>query len=322
MKLFDEYYNTDLQVLMCLFSKKEMLFTEEEWKELAKEYHIKCPHGNDFAAVLRKWVDAGLLMEKEGEGGGIWYTPGERLMSFAMPPNRLEKEYLRYLCKTDAASLFLESPLCFGNDEEPTQMNYVRNRFSNGREKGFSDIDGSVFRRILKAVYEKRIIEYHYVTRSNDTLQQGRGVPYRFEYSVFDGRLYLISYNTEEQRPIKSRMENIKSVEIKERHFVEEDEIRDSMRKKAAPEPAVLRIRNEKNALERCFLLMENMFDVESEKIGDNEYKMSFRYFVWDEKKILQDLMYLGECVTVVSPDSLRCQMAEKIRFYLRSFEE
>lgn len=317
MDLFNEYYNSDVQFLMDLFSL-EQPFTREKALVLAKANHVYAEYGNHMAA-LEKWIRCGLIQRVGPDMFQI--SKEKKLHRFAAPPNKLELEYLSDICGTEEARLFLSPDTAHKfSHPGPNSLDYIWRQNAAGKKKAMESVDQEVFQGLLRAIYERRAVEETYCTGTDATIRQGKMIPYRLEYSVFDGRWWLISYHAEDKRAIKSVLGNIKTVRLAEKHTVDEAQIRDAILRNVAEEPVVLRIRNIKNGLERCFLAFENMLDISAYKLSDVEYELSFHYFSWDKNIIVRKLLYLGECVTLISPADLRASMIESLQNAIKRF--
>lgn len=311
MELFNEYYNSDVQFLLDLFSLKQP-FTKEKALALARANHTYAEYG-DHMSSLKKWVRCGLIEET---GPDLFQISKEKaLHRFAAPPNKLELEYLSDICGTEEAGLFLSSDIISKFSQPgPNSLDYIWRQNTFGKKSGVESVDREVFQGLLQAIYERRAVEEEYCTRDDAAIRHGKTIPYRLEYSVFDGRWWLISYHAEDGRVIKSSLGNIKSVRLVEKHGVGEEQIREAILRNIADEPVVLRIQNIKNGLERCFFTFENMLDISACKLSDIEYELSFRYFRWDRNIIVRKLLYLGECVTLISPADIRNDLIEALQ--------
>lgn len=314
MELFNEYYNSNVQFLINLFSLNHP-FTAKEAITLARESNVDvyCYDEKNTTKELDKWVGYGLLEKCDEKRYRVSYN--SELYPFAAPLNSLESEYLADVISTKEAELFsdwtADSPL---HRTDCTVYDYIRRKNSVGKKSEADRVDKEVFRTILSAIYEKRYVEHMYRTNASPKLHSATVIPYRFEYSVFDGRWWLISYNEEQDRTIKSRLENIKSAKLGEEHHTSEETIRAAIMRHIESEPVVLYITNERNTLERCFLLFEDMLDMTAYQLGENKYRLQFRYFDWDQNKIVRQLLYLGENVIVESPAVLIKTLISELR--------
>ena len=101
---------------------------------------------------------------------------------------------------------------------------------------------------------------------------------------------------------------------MSERHNIPEDAIHASIMNHLSSEYAVLKIKNGLNAFERCFILFENMIDISSRIINDDEAELRFRFFDWDTELIVKKLLFLGKNVTLIEPDHIVKKIIERLR--------
>ena len=87
-----------------------------------------------------------------------------------------------------------------------------------------------------------------------------------------------------------------------------------SVLRHVVPEPVVLHIIDEKNALERCFFCFEDMFEMTAYKMNEKEYKLKFMYFDWDLHVIVRKLLYLGENVVLQSPTIIKKEIIDELK--------
>lgn len=312
MELFNEYYSSDLQFLLDLFSLNRP-FSRQESAALAKKNHVYTFLNHENA------IDSWLKRELFEELPGGQYRVCRELYPFVTPPNRLEAEYLADICASGESKLFLSQTLLEKLEKvfptgESSALDFIKRQNTSGKKNEATGVDAEVFRLLLRAIHGKREIAYDYCTNSDLTPHHARGIPYRLEYSVFDGRWWLISYNAEQDRPIKSKLDNILRVEMAGPHSVDERTICQAIERQKADEPVILRITNEKNALERCFLTFEGMLDMTAFQLGEDEYELRFNYFKWDRHVIVRKLLYLGEYVVAQSPDSIVKELVEELK--------
>lgn len=323
MDLFNEYYSSEVQCLLNLFSLNHP-FSRESAIELIREAHVYAPYG-DFDAILDRWEQAGLISRTEDElytvGNGLTNQPDSRLDFFAAPLNELEVDALKRIINTPEAELMLAPALRqklverIGNEDDAV----IFDHYDSGRKKTISSEQVQSFRHILEAIRTHKQITYRYRTLSDSMLRDARVTPYRIEYSVFDGRWWLISYLEDESRTVKSRLENISSVTVLDLDGVPEETIRSAIQARLCKDPVCLCISGDdpgklRNVLERCFLAFENMQEVTATKLSESEYELSFRHFLWEDKLIVHKLLLLGEYVTVRSPQSMIDMLVKELQ--------
>lgn len=310
MELFNEYYNSDIQFFLDIFSLKRE-FSKKEIIDIATKNHVFSVN-IDYRDNIVRWMNSGLIEKCENDK----YQIGKKMHSFVSPILDIEYDYLQDICHTAEAELFFDdSPIVATED---SILNYIDRKNTQGKKNEVYCIDKEVFRNLLKAIREGLYIEHTYSTNINPALRTAKIIPYRLEHSVFDGRWWLISYLEQEQRPIKSRLENIKSVRLLEKHNTSESIIQKSILDHMAENEVVLIIHNEKNVLERCFKIFENMFDMTAYKHDNNLYELRFRYLEWDRHVIVRKLMYLGEHVKIQSPDIIKYEVIKELKSALK----
>lgn len=313
MELFHEYYSSQCQFALDLLacSKNRDAFSRKELEDLYAGNISK----ELFADVLDELILRGLIVKS---GGACRMPEGFRPMCAPLPA--LERAYLKYLCQTTEAPLFLDAETLAqitrdcGDADEGIFLEILR-----PAPPPAPDIDPRIFRTLLRAITEGRQVSYRYHTQSSSAQKIARGaVPFRLEHSVLDGRWWLLSYSPAEDRPIKSRLENLTHAALEEPHRMTEEALRAIIKRKLAPERAVLRIAPIKNALERTFLTFENALDMDAHMAEDGSVEMSFRWFEFDAKDIIKKLLYLGEAVELTGPAPLRQLMREKLEECLK----
>ena len=298
MDLFNEYYSSEIQCLLNLFSLNRP-FTAAEAEEWVREAHVYSLSGN-CRDVLRRWTACGLL--RLGEDGR--YTVGKAFEPFAAPLNVLETERLRDLCGGAAAALFLPDAL----REKMDRLLLAERPVCDGEMTPEKLPEAEPFRTVLDAVAKGRRIGYSYSVGGEERYAEVS--PWRIEYNALDGRWWLISFWEEQERTVKSRLDRLRDVRMLERRSVSEETIHEAIIQRLAPEPVVLRIAGEdrgklRNVVERCFIGFENMLETTAVMLSETEYELSFRYFRWDDRLIIRKLLALGEYVTILSPESM-----------------
>lgn len=309
MELFHEYYSGRCQFVLDILAhaKAKNQFTKEELEGIYTENHVPLL----FFDTLKELINSGLLDDHRNGTYGL----GEALRPVRTPLPALERAYLKYLCHTPEAVLFLE----------PEVLARISQNCGDVDEKLFSEIrrpplppvpkiEPQVFRTLLQAIAEGRMVSYCYHTQSSKEQKTAlHSVPYRLEHSVLDGRWWLLSYSTTENKPIKSRLENLDSVELEGASPISEQQIRDAINDLRSPERVVLHIRSPKNALERAFLTFENALDMDARALDDGSAELSFSWFKFDDRDIVKKLLYLGEAVKLIQPESLRKMVRERL---------
>lgn len=325
MNLFNEYYSSELQFLFSLFALNRD-FSLDDALVIAKRTHIFSPKDNLSASVselLDKYIEKGFLVRndktdtyslKTRRNGSMTTGTYTDFVSFALPMSKLEAEYLESALSNEAFNAFLNhvpEPLKTAGSDVYGFIEKIAPRAKTDTESACFGVNLGM---ILQAVYEKRKISYSYRTNSDAELTPCVSVPYRLEYSAFDGRWWVILYDIDRGSTIKARLDNITGIVLSERHNIPEDTIHTSIMNHLSSEYAVLKIKNGLNAFERCFILFENMIDSSSQIINDDEAELRFRYFDWDTELIVKKLLFLGKNVMLTEPDHIVKRVIERLR--------
>ena len=325
MNLFNEYYSSELQFLFSLFALNRD-FSLDDALVIAKRTHIFSPKDNLSASVselLDKYIGKGFFVHNDNTDTyslktlrNVPITTGAYtdFVSFALPMSKLEAEYLESALSNEAFNAFLNcvpKPLKAAGSDVYGFIEKIAPHAKTDTESACFGVNLSM---ILQAVYEKRKISYSYRTNSEAELTPCVSVPYRLEYSAFDGRWWVILYDIDRGSTIKARLDNITGIVLSERHNIPEDTIHASIMNHLSSEYAVLKIKNGLNAFERCFILFENMIDISSRIINDDEAELRFRYFDWDTELIVKKLLFLGKNVMLTEPDHIVKRVIERLR--------
>ncbi len=230
-----------------------------------------------------------------------------------MPAGTLEREYLQYILRLPEAELFLEEDVRqMLMAQSPDWYSGIR-RFSPRGECRTDAVLGENFRTILTAIHQGKTIIYRYRTKGSNRYQQAECVPWKLEYSAYDRRWWIILYDPEEERTIKSVLSNLRDVQLGTRHLISQEQILAAMDKLKMPEPVVIRVENVHNGLERCFLQFETQEFQQTRSLGNNQYELSFTYYKFDTEETLRKLLCLGPAVTLVGPRSLKEALRQRL---------
>lgn len=326
MNLFNEYYSSEMQFILTIFALNRP-FSLEEACRIAETSHIYADRYRlmeSVRALLDKWVNNDLLKIIEANNKTLYAVSTIRdtsnalnkiIQPFVMPINNIESEYLAEAFRTNEAALFFDKvPDCIKGLESSEKFSCIRNCYSQGRMSEFQAISRDNFTKIIHAIYERRHIAYSYTTRMDPIPKICNIIPYRIEFSVFDGRLWLILYDEEKDDTVKARLKNIHNVSLSDSHNVEEAIIEKAIKRHMSEQYAVLHIKNQNNAFERCYMLFEDMPDMSSKRIDSDKAELKFRFFDWDKELIVKKLLYLGKYVTLVEPKEIVNEVISRLK--------
>ncbi len=176
------------------------------------------------------------------------------------------------------------------------------------------------FRELIRAIRGRRMITYRYRVRGEQDEKEGKCLPWKLEYSAYDRRWWVILYDPapKEKRTIKTPLNHLRGIKVLENNEnannrIPDSEISEAMENLRMKEPVVLRIRDEHNALLRCFTAFENQEISGSGYSPEEGYTLTFRGFRFDEQEILRQLMYLGPNVRLEGPKELREELGKRL---------
>ena len=301
MKLLNKYQSRVLQFALELTARLESgPLSAAEAETMARAACL------DYAGqVTDPLVQAGLLVREDGA-----FRLPDSLRPPHLPLSGPEREYLAYILSLPAAPYFLDEEtralLNAGCADAPDgTLAQIRRLDPTGRP--LPEQPGPEgFRRILEAIRLRRGIRYTYVTKDGAPPAEGRALPWKLEYSVYDRRWWIILYLPEEQRTVKAQLHNLSDITLGDPSPVPEEEITAAMDRLMEPEPVTLEVERTRGALERCFLVFENQLFEQTRQLSDQRYRLTFRYYRFDRSEILRRLLYLGPAVRLLGPADLR----------------
>lgn len=309
-KLFNKYHSRGFLFSLEVLSKliHTQLLCKSETEYIAQKY------GLDYAdQVLQPLTENGIIVNTKNG-----YMLDENFRVPDLPPDALEHEYLQHILHLPEAELLLDEEILttLRNSE------YSENIFSaiqkyEPLEKQHICIPENI-RIIMRAIREKRDIKYKFVSRDNQNPRECIATPWKLEHSSFDGRWWVILYDSEERRTIKAVTDNLQEISLEGKTSVKPQYIEMALEEMIEKEPVVLRVNNTRGALERCFILFENQLFEGTKKVDNNTYETSFRYYRFDESDIIKKLLYLGPSVVLVGPAKLKRRLAESIELALK----
>ena len=222
-----------------------------------------------------------------------------------MPLTTLQKRWLKALLNDPRIKLF-DPPTDGLEDVEPlyppdTFVYY--DRYHDGDP--FED-PGYIkrFRCILSAIRHKRWLFLRF-SGGKGLTHQWKCIPYKLEYSPKDDKFRLISANNRESLSINLGR-------ITQCYLLEPYEDADYRPKEMKKRKLILELTDDRNALERVMLHFSHL-DKETERIGENHYKITLYYEREDETELLIRVLSFGPVLKVVFPDDFVKKLCERL---------
>ena len=223
-----------------------------------------------------------------------------------MPLTTLQKQWLKALLSDPRIKLF-DPPMDGLEDVEPlyppnTFVYY--DRYNDGDP--FED-PGYIkrFRCILSAIRHKRWLRIQF-TGHNGKPHYWRCIPYKLEYSAKDDKFRVISANKRDTLSIN--LARIQQCFMMEPYTEEEYQPR-TMKQRIL----VLELKDERNALERAMLHFSHL-NKETERIGEDLYKITLFYEREDETELLIRVLSFGPVLKVVFPDDFTEKLVQRLK--------
>lgn len=294
--LFSEVYGTYYNVLAKLLAQAvDGTLTRESMNAIIRE----------------KGFEESILTIPEALESGVWpllkddcTTPLQHKPT--MPLTTLQKQWLKALL-SDPRIKLLNPPMDGLEDVDPlyppdTFVYY--DRYNDGDP--FED-PGYIkrFRCILSAIRHKRWLRIQF-TGHNGKPHYWRCIPYKLEYSAKDDKFRLISANKRDTLSINlARITNCFMLEP----YTEEEYQPRTMKQRIL----VLELKDERNALERAMLHFSHL-NKETERIGEDLYKITLFYEREDETELLIRVLSFGPVLKVVFPDDFTEKLVQRLK--------
>ena len=294
--LFSEVYGTYYNVLAELISKAAD-------GELTKE--------SMYQIVREKGFEESVLTIPDAIESQTWPLIQKDLTTPlihqpTMPLTTLQKQWLKALLSDPRIKLF-DPPMEGLEDVEPLYPpdTFVYfDRYNDGDP--FSN-PGYIkrFRCILSAIRHKRWLRIQF-TGHNGKPHYWRCIPYKLEYSSKDDKFRLISANKRDTLSINlARITNCFMLEP----YTEEEYQPRTMKQRIL----VLELKDERNALERAMLHFSHL-NKETERIGEDLYKITLFYEREDETELLIRVLSFGPVLKVVFPDDFTEKLVQRLK--------
>lgn len=222
-----------------------------------------------------------------------------------MPLTTLQKRWLKALLQDPRVKLF-DPPVEGLEDMEPlyppdTFVYY--DRYNDGdpfEDPGYQ----KRFRCILSAIRHKQWLRIWFAGH-NGIPHCWKLIPYKLEYSAKDDKFRLISANSRDSLSVNlARITDCKLLEP-----YTEEEYRPRIMKQRI---LVMELKDERNALERAMLHFSHL-NKQTERIGEDLYKITLFYEREDETELLIRVLSFGPVLKAVYPDDFVRKLVERL---------
>ncbi len=318
MNLFNKYqsneFNMILEVINYIGTKRKI--NRQQIIDISKQFNI-----NRYELILEKLISNNVILQSEKNE----WIPSDWLVPIPVLIGSMELNYLKYIMDTEEAQMFLKSETLIKLNEVLDNIVVTDNliqKIAPKKDSKISEVEKNNLQILFQAINNKCDIKYEYKTKLDEEYKEAICAPYRIEYSAYDKRWWVILYYYDDKRAIKAKLKNLKNIAIGNKSSIEHNEIETYIKRQLGENKLVLIIKNERNAIERFFLLFDNQEKVETELIDENTYKATLNYFKFDEEEIIRNLFYLGGSVVVKEPDEIRVKIINRIKKSLENYED
>ena len=161
------------------------------------------------------------------------------------------------------------------------------------------------FRTVLRAIRERRYLSF--LNETPKRIVPGKDmIPYGLEYSVTE-EIFRVVFRGE-NRPIKCNLARMSAVELGE-PVPDYRSAKENVEVRKVGEPAVLEIKNARQAVERAALLFSN-FDRRNDMLYDEQgcltgMKMEISYYEFQKGALIQKILSFGPMVKVLGNENI-----------------
>lgn len=291
-EIYSAYYNTVAKIIT------EILSENADEKSLNQ---IVCDNafGESMLTVLPSLKSEKWQLVRSDMTTPIRHTP-------TMPLTHIQKQWLKAISLDPRIRLFgAELNGLEGVEPLFTPADYViYDQYGDGdpyEDEGYM----ARFRTVLSALKEKQPLRIQAVNRKGNRISM-TVLPVRLEYSEKDDKFRLLSTGCRYGGTVNlARMVSCETCSV------------GSFRLHPPAEPVkrvvTLRIRDERNALERCMLHFAH-FEKQAERIDRSHYMVRIQYNRDDETEMVIRVLSFGPLVEVTEPRDFRNRMIERLQ--------
>ena len=314
MELFTEIYNCYYQIVdEILKIASERPITEKEMLHLATRFGYE-ESGLTIVPKLKEgnWN----LLDKTEEG---YISKVDNLE--VIPLTILQKRWLKSILLDEKTYLFLDREQIsilqkYLDDVDPLYEPddfYYYDRFQNGDDFSSKEYI-SHFRTLLEAIREKKYVDIHFTSKRDEDIHHYY-LPCRIEYSAKNDKFRLLALyekNNTKQRVENINLSRIASVQILDKTYDGEFDLKASIKASYYKEPVKLLITNKRNTLERAMLHFAN-YEKHTTKLDDEHYECLIYYNQGMETELLIEILSFGPTIKVLEPDDFVYKIEQRI---------
>lgn len=312
MELFSEIHNCYYQVMRHLLCSQKALTMEEICEQIRGE-----GFGESVLSIIPK-IEEGMwnLFDKED---GRYLS--KLTSSFLTPLSDLQKSYLKALLADPRIGLFLDAK----QQEELNAMLgtvsplwkqdqfFFYDRFADG-DPYDDESYRTNFQTLLRAQKKRQYVDIDY-TSPKGTRVHHYYVPARLEYSAKNDKFRVLALERTRHHNMKLEILNVSRIErvsLTDKMLSSDVDLNKVIRDTYYKEPVRLRIRDERNALERAMLHFAN-YEKNTTKIDEDTYECLIYYNQSMETELLIEVMAFGPRITVIGNDRFLNSLKERL---------
>ena len=280
---------------------------------------------NALLAEKANYADAIMVLEKTSDGK---YHSLLNHPVRAMPLN-FEISWLTYMLKHTPDGLLMDTQLktklldCLAPLHQNFELKHIyQHRESQGTNLSERQIHW--LNMICKAIHKNQCIQYIYQPKNNEQQIKKIGQPFKIEYSNSDCRFWLILYDIEANRFIKtilSRYEDIALLEVP--GPLSYDTMLSQIETYLADEYLIVEVSGETHAIDRFFHFFSNFKKIAVKKSDDkNTFQVTMQYYHFDRGDILKRILQMGPAAKLVRPISLQNELIHRLDKAIQNYAE
>ncbi len=230
---------------------------------------------------------------------------------------QIEKKYLKTLLEQPLFRTWLGEEATaeltqYLVDTQPFPLqSFIQNMHQGG--EAFSLNSAETFLHLYQGIVEKRLVSFSYQGTDNIVREQQEYYPYRLLLDKETGLWQLLAFTQNEKTEVVCNLARMNHVTITQ-HWFSED-LKELLQKNRENQELLLKLRPDKNSIERSFLHFHDYQCTPSYDKAKEEYHIAISYHPdWDEEDLFSKVLSLGSAVEVLEPQSFRTQIIEELK--------